>query len=207
MGVREFFGVQMRREVAAKVGAIEERTRAEVVVCVRPWCSDYVEARGRAGALLALAALGVLLFAPYEFSVRAMPVHVGLAYVVGALLARWSPPLRGALTRPSERARAVELAASAHFFDRRLGATSRQTAVLVYVGALERRVCLRFDVGLDPSTAQSAIRDAEGRLADATARLDGNAFVEALGALGDALATIAPAGEDDVDELPNEVDA
>jgi putative membrane protein len=207
MGVREFFGVQMRREVAAKVGAIEERTRAEVVVCVRPWCSEYAEARGRAGAILALAALGVLLFAPQEFSVRAMPVHVAIAYVVGALLARWSPPLRRALTRSSERARAVELAASAHFFDRRLGATARQTAVLVYVGALEQRVGLRFDVGLDPSSAQGAIREAEARLADATARLDRRAFVEALGALGDALATIAPAGADDVDELPNEVDA
>ena len=207
MVVRDFFGAELRREVAAKVGAIEARTRAEVVVCVRPWCSDYAEARGRAGALLAFAALGVLLFAPYDFSVRAMPVHVALAYVVGVLLARWSPPLRRALTRSSERARAVELAASAHFFDRRLGATSKQTAVLVYVGALERRVGLRFDVGLDPGFAQGAIRDTEARLADATARLDGKAFVDALGALGEALATIAPADDDDRNELPNEVDA
>ncbi|MDO9015645.1 MAG: hypothetical protein Q8S73_07180 [Deltaproteobacteria bacterium] len=207
MSFQGFLQPEARRRAAEAIAAIEAQTCAEVVVTVRRQSGDYLAADRLGGALLAFACLLVLLFHPHPFAVATMPVDVLLAFGLGALIAARSTVVRRALTRPAARAQLVRTAARAAFVDQGVSRTRRRGGVLVYVSLLEGDVEVLPDVGLDPAALGPGWSDRVAALRAAVARADVDAFVAALTALGPALALAMPRDPDDVDELPNTVEA
>jgi putative membrane protein len=207
MSLRGFFDATMQAEVGRVVEEIEARTSSEVVVCVRRWSSSYLAAAFLAGALVAFVVLLLLLFLPQEFRVETMPIDVLLGFALGFGLARLVPPIRRWLTLPGTRRAEVARAASAQMFDGGFTRTQTRAAVLVYVSILERRVVVRTDEGLAALRDDAVWLEASAKLEAAVRRLDESSFLEALRKLGNDLARLSPRREDDVNELPDAVDA
>lgn len=199
-----FFSPDFRERVRAAVAAIEARTGAEVVVCVRPRSGTYEGSRHAAGAIAAFALLLVFLFHPIEFSVAAMPSGEALAYALAYWFAGRSSHLQRLLTPRRVRDGQTALAARAAFFELGVTETKRRVGVLVYASLLEQRVELLGDRGLAPER----LGDAWERCADAlrASFAHGPAtepFVRALESLGPVLEHAAPRTNDDTNELPD----
>jgi putative membrane protein len=185
--------------VEARVSAIERTTDAEIVVVAAIRSDTYAELPERAATAAAFALLVALLAAPWTFH----PISAVAELVVTWFVARWAarrPVVLQRLLPTARAAEAVRRAARAEFVEEAVHATPERTGVLVYVSALEERVEVLFDLGI-----QGRVPGAE--LADAAAALRAtslDALLTGLDALGVTLARHVPhhASSDDTN-LPN----
>ncbi len=202
-----FFGEGAKARVTEAIKQIEAQTSAEVVVAVRRRSGTYRQADYLFGFVCSLVVLGVLLFAPQEFLVEAMPLDVLLAFAAGAFLSSRVAIVERALTSRKARRAQVALAARAAFVDLGVTRTSGRTGVLVYVSAFERAVEVVADLGF--SADARARLEPRFQALDAAVRggLELDPFLAALTALGPPLGELYPHRDDDVNELPDEVSA
>jgi putative membrane protein len=194
----------LRDRVAATVRQIEGRTGAEVVVTVRARSGCYRAADYLFGACCSLAALLGYVFLPITFPDDVAALLIVLSFGVGAVFAANVPPLRRLFVSRSRRGEEVARAARACFVDQGIGQTRDRTGVLVFLSLFERRVEVVADRGIPVARLGQRYRDATAAL-DRAARRGPEAFLAALGALGELLAESVPRRADDVNELPDEV--
>jgi putative membrane protein len=113
------------------------------------------------------------------------------------------------LLAPKERLRlSTERCARELFFEHRLFATREHTGVLILVSALEHRVVILGDSGIDQYVQASGWTVHVQRIAQAIR--DGRAaegVCEVTRAIGEVLAQHLPKRADDIDELSNQVRA
>jgi len=145
-----------------------------------------------------------LLFSPYSFAPTWMPLEL---FVIG-LFVSWqthrSPSVLRLLSRSSRLKRQVENAAALAFHEESVAGTRGRTGLLIYVSALEDRVVLIPDSGLDaliPRGVWNSVPWGEGRNPDQPGDLDH--FLAGLSKVGEVLADAVPASEDNPDEISN----
>jgi putative membrane protein len=195
-----FFTNDARKRVAEAVGEAESRTAAEVVVVVRRTSGAWREVDLAVGAAVAFVVLLLLLFHPRPIAVEIMPVDVALAFIAGAVMCAGISPLKRALLPRKRVAAQVRARAREAFVDQGVSRTSGRTGILVYASTFERRVELVADVAVDTKLLEAQVR----ALSDSVARgPDLDAFLDAVRAIGPALAASLPRSDDDVNELPD----
>ena len=203
---RPFLTDSSKAALAAAVRTVESCCSAEVVVAVRSRTGSYLHADLIAGLLAGLAALAVLIGSPWTFEpvwFLADPVVVGA--LAGLVISRGTL-LRRALTPARERRSRVETAARSTFVERRVHSTSGRTGILLYVSVLEREAAVVVDLGVEALAATDGWRKAVGEIETAVrGGADGNEVAERLRGLGALLSPVLARGEDDVNELPDEV--
>jgi putative membrane protein len=200
-----FFSEGARARVTEAIRAIEAQTSAEVVVSMRRESGRYTATDVSFGAASAFCVLLVLLFHPTEFAIVTMPIEVALAFAVGWFVCTSAWPLRRLLTPKRVRREAVEIRARAVFHDMRLSRTAGRNAILVFVSVFEHDVAIVTDIGIDEVALGEPFARAKHAIeTNIRAAADFDAFLEALGALGPALAATLPRGDDDQNELPDE---
>jgi putative membrane protein len=197
-----FLAPKARERVREVVAEVERTTGAELVVAVRRAGGRYREADYLFGFLCALAALVALLYLPQPFAVLAFPLDVALAFIAGAASSARLPAVRRWLTRAPTRRALLRRAARAEMVELGLTGTGSRSAVLVYVGLLERDVEVVTDVGV--AASGTAWDEARARLSAALRPPDLDRFVAALRALGPVLAAAVPRAADDVNEIADE---
>jgi putative membrane protein len=191
--------------IEATIQDVERATSSEIVVAEVRSSDDYTDlalAYGTGLALTAAAALHVFVPA-IEVAVL---LWIEAAVVLASVLAfRTGPVLR--VLVPKQRLRqSVERCARELFFEHRLFATREHTGVLILVSALEHRVAILGDIGVDQHVHAAgwavhvqritqAIRD--GRAAEG--------ICEVTRSIGVVLAEHLPKRADDTDELANHV--
>jgi putative membrane protein len=195
----------MRRRVSEIVRSIEAETSVEVVVSVQKAAGRYTLAWVRAAAIAGLAACAFMLLSPTYYAAWLIPVDSALAAALGALLcARW-PRLKRWLTRQKERELALVAAAKDAFERLGIAKTRDRTGLLVFVALFERRVQLRADTGIALELLGPGFEAATTALQAAVAKLDAEAFSQALSGLGRPLADAHPRRPDDINELADEM--
>ncbi len=202
-----FLSDEATAALTGAIKAIEARSSAEVVITVKARSGRYGHVGLCCGALAAFAALAFLLYSPWGFSSWSIlldPLIVGL--LVG-LTCRKSVALARLLTPAGARAERALQAARATFFQKGMRHTSGRTGVLVHVSLLERRVSVLPDSGVTSTVPGEAWDEAVAAIEQAVAAgQDGVAVAEKILALGNVLEPALPRAEDDVNELPDEVD-
>jgi len=205
MSEADFFSDEAKRKSAASVRVVEQQTAAEVVVAVRPRSGRYGVLAYHFGIGLAALVVLYLLLSPQLYSVTAIVLDGVLAFAFGALIAANFHTLLRALSRKETLTGNVNGAARVAFFDLGISRTSGRNGVLVYVSLFERRCVVLTDIGIDPSACGPGFATANSNLEEAVKRRDLNAFQQALESLGPVLCVAHPRSEDDVNELPDEV--
>ena len=201
MSLAGFFAVEMHDAVVKAVQEVESQTSAELVVVVRVRSGRYPEAHARAGSLLGMTVLLLLLFLPQEFPLLSIPINVAIAYAIGWAAARFVPPVERLFTGPWARAERTRTAARAELVVGGITKTTGRSGMLVYVSVIERQVHVVCDLAVDAVREQPAFKAVEQKIIDAGRRLDPQPFVAALRELGPALAGPLPRSADDVNEL------
>lgn len=186
------------KRVEEEVGRLEQHTDAEVVVVAAPRSGSYADVSQRAASVATLLVLVVLLAIPQTIR----PALLVVDLVIVHLLASWlfaRPAALRLLTRASRRRRQVAEAAAAEFHREAVHATPRRSGLLVYVSALEGRVELIPDLGLDEKIPRGLWVQA----VEAFAHDDLDHFLLGLRHVGEVLAAHVPPTEGRVVELPD----
>lgn len=185
------------------VKAIEAKSRAEVVLSIRPRSARYERGPLLLGALIAWAFLGFQLFSNWEFPLDAIFVEPPLIGAGAAFLAASIPALERGLASRKRRREAVEKAARSTFQERGVSLTRERTGVLVYVSLLERSACLVADKGVTDVVPPEVLAQASSRIETAVRAGGAAALADSLRALSVAFAEELPRRADDVNELPD----
>jgi putative membrane protein len=201
MSTRAFFAPAAQARVREAVAAVEQRTSAEIVVALRRSSGRYRDAEYATGGLCAFALLLVFLYHPDPFDFTFLPLELLACFVAAAFACAHAPPLQRLLTSRRARDENVHAAARALFVDRGVVRTTRRTGILVYLSALERQVEIVADVGIDEEALGPHWREAKARMSAALVAGSLDAFLDALRALGPALAETLPHHDGDVLEL------
>ena len=183
------------------VSELEACSCAELVIEIRSRSGSYAQADARFASLVALAALVLLLFAPWTFHAQWVVLDVILAWILGLFIARKSDAVRRVMTTRRERDAQAQLVASAVFHERGIANTIGETGVLAYLSLLEGRIELLADravLASVPSLEWNRLAAfARGRHAT-TATL-----LELVRELRPLLERHLPVREGDIDELCN----
>jgi putative membrane protein len=186
--------------------SVEARSRAEVVITVRRQSGPYLHADLLAGILAGTAALAFLLFSPWPFAVPWLLVDPILIGGLAAFLSSRWPALRRLLTPRAARRRRVDRTAAALFHEKGVRRTREATGLLVHVSLLERMASVVADDGVVDAVPLEDWRRAVARIDAAVGRAaDAATIASAVEALGDVLAPVLERGDDDANELPDEV--
>jgi putative membrane protein len=201
-----FLSDESKAAFSAAVRTVEGASSAELVVAVRHRSGSYLHVDFAVGILAGLATLAVLLYSAWSFELiwfLVDPVVVGALAVLGF---SHSPLLIRTFTRRARRRGWVETAARSVFVERRVHSTTRRTGILLYLSLLEREAVLVVDLAVEALTATDAWRAAVGEIEGAMRRgASGVEMAAKMSGLAAVLGPVLPRGENDVDELPNEV--
>ncbi len=207
MSERAFFLGESKSRVTATIREVEAQTSAELVVAVKHTSGHYRDVDFLGGAVVAFAILYGLLFLPEPFAIETMPIDVAVGFLLGSLFTAHAPAVRRLFLTRRRMEAAVHTVACASFVDRGISRTKGRNGILVFVSTFERHVEVIADIGIDPKALGDPWRSSVSAAQDAVARLDFDRFVEALRSLGPVLAAAMPHTADDVNELPDEVEA
>jgi putative membrane protein len=205
MSEGDFFHDQAKRATAEAVRRAEAHTSAEVVVAVRPRSGHYGVLAYHFGVGCAALVVLCLLVVPQVYSVAAIALDGVLAFAIGTVLCANFDTLLRALSRRKTLDANVHGASRAAFFDLGISRTSGRNGLLVYVSLFERRCLVLTDIGVDITLLEPGWLAATSSLEQAIVRRDLKAFEQALESLGPVLGRLHARCEDDVNELPDEV--
>jgi len=186
------------------VGEAEEKTTAEFVVVIRHRSGNYRDVNYLCGAVVAWAGLLFILFSPYTVPPETVPFDILLLFALAAWLCSATPSAHRLLTTARRRQRQVKEAAEVAFVEEGVTHTRARTGVLFYLSAMERRVEMMADTGVQAAlpaaewdTFLSSLKAVE------EASKPAPLLLERIRELGRLLARYMPAGEDNPDEIPN----
>ena len=205
MSEGDFFSDEAKRATAAAVRRAEAQTSAEIVVAVRKSSGHYGVLAYHFGFGFAVAVVAYLLLAPTVYSVGAIALDAVVAFVLGSLLAANLDTVQRTLSRATTLDANVNAAARAAFFDLGISRTSGRNGLLVYVSLFERRCVVLTDIGVDATGLGSRFVDSQRDLVRAVKHRDLALFQRAVAGLGSVLGKAHPRSQDDVNELPDEV--
>jgi len=194
-----------RERIQASVEAVERSTCAECVVVVERRAGTYATPRALLGISLAVLCQLFLLFAEAEYPLDWFVIMPLVAGLVGALIGSVGALQRRLTPAPLRRQRVLE-AAQAAFYRHRVGHTRDHVGVLIYLALTEGQVEVVADTGVLKARPLEAWERAVASLDQALAGGgEPERIAAALSELGELLARCLPVGEDDVDELTEEV--
>jgi putative membrane protein len=205
MSEGDFFSDEAKRASVTSVRSVEAQTSAEVVVAVRKRSGRYGVLAYHFGLGLAAFVVLFLLVSPRVYSVGAIALEGLLALVLGIGVSASFDTLLRAVSRSATLSANVNGAARAAFFDLGISRTSGRNGILVFVSLFERRCVVLTDIGLDPAELEPGWLAAVAALERSVKRRDLSAFQHALTSLGPVLGRAHPRSDDDVNELPDEV--
>lgn len=186
------------------VRAVEAKSRAEIVLAVRPRSDSYNRGPLLFGVVVAWAVLGFELFSAYEFPLDAIFLEPAMIGACAAFLAASLPASTRILTSAKKRRESVERAARATFQERGVGLTRERTGVLLYLSLLERDAVVVADKGVTDVVPPDVWTPLLTRVAaSARSARDAAGLARAVLLLAEPLAAELPARADDVDELPD----
>ena len=188
------------------VRTVEAASSAELVVAVRQRSGSYVHVNLAVGILAGLATLAFLLYSPWSHELVWFLVDPVVVGALAGLVFLRSPLLTRLFTRQAARRNRVEAAARSVFVERRVHSTSGRTGILLYLSLLEREAVLVVDLAVEAVAATDAWRAAVSEIEGAMRRgASGFEVAAKVSGLASVLGPVLPCGENDVDELPNEV--
>jgi putative membrane protein len=205
MSESDFFQDSAKKRAAQTVKSVEAHTSAELVIAVRRKSGDYLAAAYHFGFVVMGAVVAYMLVSPRVFSVGAMALDGLVAFASAAVGCWFIAPLRRVFVLRRARQANVQAAGRAAFYDLGISKTSGRNGILVFVSTFERTCAIVADFGVDTAKLGPGWSQACTAISGAVARADLDAFLSAVGSLGPVLGAAMPRSDDDVNELPDEV--
>jgi putative membrane protein len=186
------------QRVEDTVVEVESRTDAEVVIVAAGQSGQYIDAAMLWASVVSLAMLVAAMLVPAVIHPALLVINLAITWAVCVWLFNGPWFLRFAVSKKRQKRQVTE-AAAAEFHLEAVHSTPNRTGLLIYISALEGKVELIADVGLEQKIPQGAWVTAS----EAFRHNDLNHFIEGLKNVGKTLAEHIPPTGDETFDLPN----
>ncbi len=197
-----------KKALTSAIKSIEGVSSAEVVVSVRVRSGSYLHTALLAAMFAAFAILAVLLYAEAAFDLHWFLLDPAFAAIFVGLVCHNLAPLQRLLTPASFRRKRVYEAAKAAFYTKGIRLTRARTGVLVYISIVERELAIICDAAVsramvDHPAWKAGLRTLHNEM---NRGADAKKIASTLETLGPLLGEKLPRDEDDINELPDDID-
>ena len=203
--MKKFFRDETKQLFKETIQHVEASSSAELVIAVRSRAATYRDVDWLCGAVFAFLTLLVVIFHPAELNESFFPVHVALAFGVGAFALAQTWPLKRMLVSPTRLRTSVREAARDYFLEAKIDRTQDRTGLLAFISGFERKVEFVVDAGIDSEALRNMLSQLAPRLEATVAAGDPDGFARELRTLAPLLASTHPRKEGDINELPDDV--
>lgn len=201
------FNEDFKTELYQTIEDIENNSLVEVVAMIKAQSGTYRDISFGAGAVVLFLAYTYFMFAPTIFDVYLIYFMTIISFLVAYALVEFIPPLKRTITRKKRKNKQVELYGRAIFQKGGLRHTSKKVGVLVYISLFEKKSYIIADRGADtfiPGEEWDKINQGFQSLFKAP---DFNtALLENLKSCKEIFSKYIPSTEDDINELPDDLD-
>lgn len=209
MAIKKFISEDSKKKCSEIVKDIESKTSAEIVISVQGASDDYIDTADYA-AVFSVILASILILSIDVLQVLEMPpvsiVVVMLFFMtIGKIAGLKFIPLKRLLTPVYRQATMVLYRAQAKFFELGISRTSGRNGILFYVSLFEQRVAVLPDIGINESVLGEPWSKMKEELNAAVAKSDFDAFETAMKKAGPILGAAMPRAEDDINELPDDI--
>lgn len=209
MAKQKFLSEESKKKCAEIVRDIESKTSAEIVIAARTASDDYAAAAG-SGALCAVVLVSAFILMLDTFQIVSFPAFAVVLLLVGAMVVgkiafSSIAPIRRLFVPPQRAAQAIMMCAQSKFVDLGISRTSGRNGILFFISLFEERVIVVPDIGVDEDLLGEPWEQMKDELNKAVRASDFAAFETAMKKAGPILGAVMPRAEDDVNELPDDL--
>ncbi|MDD2851889.1 MAG: hypothetical protein PHY09_08320 [Desulfuromonadaceae bacterium] len=201
-----FFSKPEREKISTLVKKAELETSGEIAVMVVDESDSYREAEFMGALLLSAFIAFVVAVSLHQITIWSYIPAVILFWFPALFFMRCFPRFKLALAGKKRMVEAVRERAIRAFFEKKLYRTREETGVLIFISALEHKVWILGDRGINeriaPQLWQALAGELAGKIREDLAFEGLCAVIEKLGAV---LEERFPRAADDTNELPDEV--
>ncbi len=189
------------------ISEIEDNSLIEVVVIIKPRSAHYDQPQWQWGALIGILAYTYLMFTPTEFDYRLIYAATIIFFMAGFFVGKHITPLRRLFISKRRMRRQVEVMGRGLFQKGGIRHTNAKIGTLIYVSMFEKLTLVLPDRG-----AENAIPAEKWDEIDAgfqsifTADDPGDALIEQLAKCRPIFARYIPPVENDINELPDNME-
>ncbi|QXE92172.1 TPM domain-containing protein [Geomonas subterranea] len=203
---QDYFSASDKEAIRQAVARAEARSSGEIATMVVSESDRYREAEAL-GALLLSGFIGVAVAVlSHHVTIWTYIPVVFLLYFPVLLFLRRFPHLKLSFVGPRRLAEAVSERALVAFYQQGLYRTRMETGVLIFISLLERKVWIVGDRGINEKIPPGYWKSLAERLAQGLRTGRGaEAVCEVIEACGTELERHFPRGEDDRNELADEI--
>ena len=203
----KYFNQIYYEKLAKAIAEIESVSQAEVVVIAKPLSESYLDCCLLVADALSFVTFTYFMFSPTLFGDSALYFAPLLAFCLGFIFTSRFNFLHRAIISNKRKERSVEIMARALFQKAGINRTTKETGILIYVSLLEKKVFLLPDRGI----ANSLSIEEWKKLNDSfkSIFLEKNmaeSLINKLNMCKEIFAKSLPIGENDINELPNNLE-
>jgi len=189
------------------VKELEQHTKAEVVVLIKSQSDKYQVALLVFAAITQWITFTLLMFLPIVFGDYFFYCVTIASFFVSWMLAFFISPLQRLLIPESIMQKMVELKAMAAFHKGGISLTTGRTGILIYCSVFEQKILIVADEGIKrqiPNAAMNSMQQHFQSIFKTSKPLE--SLLTELAATKEILALYAPRSENDVNELPDDLE-
>jgi len=186
---------------------IEKNSSVEIVTIIKPQSSKYKDISFAAGIIVLILTYSFFIYSPTIFNDYLIYFATIFSFFITFAIVELINPIKRLLLSKKRKKKTVEIYARAYFQKAKIRHTSEKTGILFYVSILEKEICILADKGAEitiPSEEWDKInRNFENIFNEKDIF---SAFIKNLKNCQDIFSEFIPSKEDDINELPDNID-
>lgn len=201
------YSEEFKTYVYEVIEEIEKNSVVEIVTMIKPKSDNYRDISFATGAILLFISYTYFMFAPTIFNVYWIYFMTLSLFIFGFLMVEVVRPLKRLFARSKRLNKQVELNARAIFQKGGLHHTSKKAGILVYMSLFEKKSFIIADKGAKKALPSEVWKSIEENFQNAFKAPDFNAsLIQNLKNCKDIFSKYLPATENDINELPDNLD-
>ncbi len=189
------------------ISSLEKVSAVEMVVSVKPRSSSYNDIILLWGIIFSFVALTFFIFYPMVFTDIIIYLGPVLAFLLGVILSFAVKPMQRILIGRERAEKNVEIMGRAFFQKGGIRHTTKKTGLLIFISVFEKKICLIPDRGIEEVVPRVELEKIKTNIQSIFSSLDyiGN-LASLIKELSMTFAKYMPVSEDDINELPDDID-
>jgi len=201
------FNEDFKTELYQTIEEIEDNSLVEVVTVIKSQSGRYIDISFAAGTVFMFLVYTYFMFAPTIYNVYLIYFLSIISFFIGFSVVEFIAPIKRILVSKKRKNKQVEVFARASFQKGGIRHTSEKVGILIYLSLFEKNVFIIADRGAEtalPGDEWMKIR--VGFQAIFSTQNIATEFIEQLKACKTVFSEYIPSTEDDVNELPDDLD-
>ena len=201
------FDTKFKKDLYQTIEDIESNSLVELVVMIKAQSGEYRDVSFYAGILTLFITYTYLMFAPAVFEVYSIYFMTVSAFVIGYSVVEFIPYVKRLLVSKKRQNKQVEIYGRAIFQKGGIRHTKEKVGVLIYVSFFEQKVYILADRGAETAVPAEEWNKINTDFQNIFKKSDFDTeLISNLKNCDSIFSKYIPSQEDDVNELPNDLD-